>query len=106
MSSCFLKLINVVYFWLGWVLVAAHRLAAHGCGEWRLLFIAVLGLLLWQSTDSRRVGSVVAAHGPSCPMACGIFPDQGSNPSPCSGRQILNCWTTRDAPVFLKRARF
>ena len=22
------------------------------------------------------------AHGPSCPAACGIFPDQGSNPCP------------------------
>ncbi|KAJ8780568.1 hypothetical protein J1605_011483 [Eschrichtius robustus] len=29
---------------------------------------------------SRRAGSVVVAHGPSCSVACGIFPDQGSNP--------------------------
>ena len=26
------------------------------------------------------VGSVVVAHGLSCPAACGIFRDQGSNP--------------------------
>ena len=32
-------------------------------------------LLLLLST-----GSVVVAHGPSCPVAYGIFPDQGSNP--------------------------
>ena len=38
-------------------------------------------LLLW-STGSRCAGSVVVAHGPSCSMACGIFPDQGSNPCP------------------------
>ena len=38
-------------------------------------------LLLW-STDSRRAGSVVVAHGPSCSTACGILPDQGSNPCP------------------------
>ena len=38
--------------------------------------------LLLQSTGSRRAGSVVAAHGPSCSAACGIFPDQGSNPCP------------------------
>ena len=38
-------------------------------------------LLLW-STGSRRAGSVVVAHGPSCSTACGIFPDQGSNPCP------------------------
>ena len=35
-----------------------------------------------RSTGSRRAGSVVVAHGPSCPVACGIFPDQGSNPCP------------------------
>ena len=38
-------------------------------------------LLLW-STGSRHAGSVVVAHGPSCSTACGIFPDQGSNPCP------------------------
>ena len=36
--------------------------------------------LLLRSTSSRRAGSVVVAHGPSCSAACGIFPDQGSNP--------------------------
>ena len=35
--------------------------------------------LLLLSTGSRRAGSVVVAHGPSCSAACGIFPDQGSN---------------------------
>ena len=38
-------------------------------------------LLLW-STGSRRAGSVIVAHGPNCSAACGIFPDQGSNPCP------------------------
>ena len=38
--------------------------------------------LLLQSTSSGRAGSVVVAHGPSCSAACGIFPDQGSNPCP------------------------
>ena len=38
--------------------------------------------LLLRSTGSRRAGSVVVAHGPSCSAACGIFPDQGSNPCP------------------------
>ena len=38
--------------------------------------------LLSRSTGSRRAGSVVVAHGPSCSAACGIFPDQGSNPCP------------------------
>ena len=38
--------------------------------------------LLLRSTGSRRAGSVVVAHGPSCSAACGIFPDQGSNLCP------------------------
>ena len=38
-------------------------------------------LSLW-STGSRRAGSVVVVHGPSCSAACGILPDQGSNPCP------------------------
>ena len=38
--------------------------------------------LLLRSTGSSRAGSVVVAHWPSCSAACGIFPDQGSNPCP------------------------
>ena len=57
------------------------------CSEWGPLFIAVRGPLTvaaspLRSTGSRRAGSVVVAHGPSCSTACGIFPDQGSNPCP------------------------
>ena len=61
--------------------------AFSSCGEWGPLFIAVRGPLtieasLLRSTGSRRAGSAIVAHGPSCPAACGIFPDQGSNPCP------------------------
>ena len=38
--------------------------------------------LLLRSTGSRCAGSAIVAHGPSCSAACGIFPDQGSNPCP------------------------
>ena len=38
--------------------------------------------LLLRSTSSRRAGSVVVAHGPSCSAACGILPDQGLNLRP------------------------
>ena len=38
--------------------------------------------LLLRSTGSRRAGSVVVAHGPSCSAACGILPDEGPNPCP------------------------
>ena len=56
--------------------------AFSSCGKRGSLFIAVCGPLLLRSTGSRRAGSVVVAHGPSCSPACGIFPDQGSNPCP------------------------
>ena len=59
--------------------------AFSSCGERGPLFIAGLSLsrpLLLRSTGSRRAGSVVVAHRPSCSAACGIFPDQGSNPCP------------------------
>ena len=35
-----------------------------------------------RGTGSRRAGSATVAHGPSRSVACGIFPDQGSNPCP------------------------
>ncbi|KAJ8781028.1 hypothetical protein J1605_001071 [Eschrichtius robustus] len=43
--------------------------------------IATTALAIYHvSTGSRRAGSVIVAHGPSCSVACGILPDQGSNP--------------------------
>ena len=59
--------------------------AFSSCGKWGPVFIAVRGPLtiaavLLRSTGSKRAGSVIVAHGPSCSVACGIFPDQGSNP--------------------------
>ena len=60
--------------------------AFSSCGKQAPFFIAVRGPLsrplLLRSTGSRRTGSVVVAHGPSCSAACGILPDQGSNPCP------------------------
>ena len=38
--------------------------------------------LLLRSTGSRPAGSAAVAHGPSRSAACGILPDQGSNPRP------------------------
>ena len=57
-----------IYFWLCWVFVAACGLS---------LVVASAGYSLL-----RCAGSVVVAHGLSCSAACGIFPDQGSNPCP------------------------
>ena len=69
--------------------------AFSSCGKRGPLFIVVrghsssrcVGLSLsrplpLRGTGSRRAGSAVVAHGPSCSTACGIFPGQGSNPCP------------------------
>ena len=61
--------------------------AFSSCGKWGPLFITVRGPLtivasLLRNTGSRRTGSAIVAPGPSHSAACGIFPDQGSNPCP------------------------
>ena len=80
--------------------------AFSSCGEWGLLFVVVCGLIvvaslvaehglqacglqqLWRTGSVvvarglQSTGSVVVAHRLSCSTACGIFLDQGSNPSP------------------------
>ena len=73
-----------IYFWLCWVFVSVRGLSpAVASGGHSSSQCAGLSpsrpLPLW-STGSRHAGSAVMAHGPSCSAACGIFPDQGSNP--------------------------
>ena len=102
----FFSFLKLIYFWLRWVFVAACGVFS-SCSEQGLLFVAVHGLLivvaslvaehglqahglkqLWHKSSVvvarglQSAGSVVVAHGLSCSMACGIFPDQGSNPCP------------------------
>ena len=75
-----------IYFWLCWVFVSVQGLslvvASRGHSSSRCAGLSLSRPLLLQSTGSGRAGSVVVAHGPSCSLACGIFPDQGSNPCP------------------------
>ena len=89
---------NAFYFWLRWVFAAARGLFS-SCCEQGLLFFKVRGLLLAVASlvaehelqghgrvvvarGLQSAGSVVVAHGLRCSAACGIFPDQGSNPCP------------------------
>ena len=75
-----------IHLWLCWVFVSVRGLSlvvASGA----TLHRSARGLslprpLLLRSTGSRRAGSVIVAHGPSCSAACAIFPDQGLNPCP------------------------
>ena len=78
--------------------------------EWGLLFIEGQELLIALASlvekhglqQLHHLGSVAGAHGLSCSKACGIFPDQGSNPC------LLHCqtdsyplyhWGSPDAPL-------
>ena len=75
-----------IYFWLCWVFISVRGLSlVAASGGHSSSWCAGLSLsrpLLLRSTGSRRAGSVVVAHGPSCSAACGILPDQSSNPCP------------------------
>ena len=76
----------IFIFWLCWVFVSVRGLslvaASRGHSSSRCAGLSLSRPLLLQSTGSRRTGSVVVAHGLSRSVACGIFPDQGSNPCP------------------------
>ena len=92
--SFFLKLIwlyfffffKFIYLWLCWVFVSVRGLSlVAASGDHSSLRCAGLSPswpLLLRSTGSRRAGSAIVAHGPSCSAARGILPDQGSNPCP------------------------
>ena len=95
------------YFWLFWVFVTVRVLslvvASGRHSSSQCVGLSLSRPLLLRSTGSRRAGSVVVAHGPSCSAACGILPDQGSNPCPWFGRQILNHCATREAQEVFKK---
>ena len=78
------KIYLFIYLWLCWVFVSVRGLslvvASGGYSSTRCTGLSLSRPLLLRSTGSRRAGSVVVAHGPSCSAACGIFPGQGSNP--------------------------
>ena len=83
--SIFFKIfIYLFYLWLCWVFVSVRGLslvvASGGHSSSRCTGLSPSRPLLLRSTGSRHTGSVVVAHGPSRSAACGIFPDQGSNP--------------------------
>ena len=82
----FIYLFIYLFLWLCWVFVSVRGLslvaASGGPSSSRCAGLSLSRPLLLRSTGSRRAGLVIVAHGPSCSTACGIFPDQGSNPCP------------------------
>ena len=94
---------SFIYFWLCWVFVSVRGLslvaASGGHSSLRCAGLSLSRPLLLRGTGSRRAGSVVVAHGLSCSVACGIFPDQGSNPCPLHWQADSQPCATREAPI-------
>ena len=81
----FLLFIYLFNFWLCWVFVSVRGLSLVEANRDRSSSRCMGLSLSWpllRSTGSRRAGLVVVTYGPSCSAACGILPDQGSNPCP------------------------
>ena len=102
---CILSFFFKIYLFMAVLGLCFCARAFSTCGKRGPLFIAVRGPLtirplLLRSTGSRRAGSVVVAHGPSCSVACGIFPDRGPNPCPLHWQADLNHCATREALSF------
>ena len=88
-----------------WVFVSVLGLslvaAIGGHSSSRCAGLSLSRALLLRSTGSRHTGSVVVAHGPSCSAACGIFPDQGSNPCPLHWQADSQPLRHQGSPLFL-----
>ena len=90
-AGCALKklyiYIYIFFFWL--VALSLHRYmqAFSSCPEWGLLSVPCSAFPPWWSPPMRSRGSRLWASGVvlqrlSGPKACGVFPNQGSNPCP------------------------
>ena len=100
----FLKFILFIYLWLCWVFVSVRGpspvAASGGHPSSRCAGLSPSQPLLLQSTGSRRAGSVAVAHGPSRSAACGILPDQGSNPCPLHWQADSQPLRHQGSPLF------
>ena len=100
----FLKFL-FIYLRLHWVFVSVRGLslvvASGGHSSSRCAGLSLSRPLLLRSTGSRRTGSAIVAHGPSRSAACGIFPDQGSNPCPLHWQADSQPLRHQGSPIFL-----
>ena len=81
------KFISFIYLFLATLGLCCWAWAFSGWGEWGLLCCGARAsdCSCFSHCRARSLGAWalgVVACGISCSMACGIFPDQGSNPCP------------------------
>ena len=101
---CFLFLFYF-YLWLCWVFISVRGLspvaAIGGHSSSRCAGLSPSRPLPLQSTGSRCAGSAIVAHGLSRSAACGILPDQGSNPCPLHWQADSQPLRHQGSPVYL-----
>ena len=94
-----------LFIWLCWVFISVRGLSlvaeSRGHSSSRCAGLSLSWPLLLGSTGSRCAGSVVVAHGPSCSAACGILPDQGSNPCPLHRQADSQPLRHQGSPIYL-----
>ena len=100
-----------IYFWLCWVFVSVRGLplvaVSGGHSSSRCAGLSLSRPLSLRGTGSRRAGSVVVVHAPSCSVTCGIFPDQGSNPCPLHWQAASQPLRHQGSPlVFFETCKF
>ena len=105
--SFFFFLINLfiyLFIWLCWVFVSVRGLSpvasSGGHSSSRCTGLSLSWPLLLRSTSPRRTGSVIVAHGSSCSAACGILPDQGSNPCPLHWQADPQPLSHQGSPIY------
>ena len=98
-----------LYFWRHWVFVAAHGFfssVAHG------LLFAVASLLVKHRLQACTGFSTctmwaqLVTPGLSCSSACGVFPDQESNPHALHWQVVLNHWATWEVSTHIYWGRY
>ena len=104
-GNTFFLIYLFIYFWLCWVFVSVRGLslvaASRGHSSSRCAGLSLSWPLLLRSRGSRCAGSVAVAQGPSCSAACGILPDQGSNPCPLQADSQPLCHQGSPGNTFL-----
>ena len=68
-----------------WPVGATLQLWCTGFSLQRLPLLST-GPRVQEFSHCTPLGAIVVVHGLGCSMACGIFPDQGSNRVSCTGR--------------------
>ena len=82
-----------------WLCVSFHWLQRTGV---LIVLAALVAEALGRKGSAVGVRSFTAvAHRLSCSVSCGAFLDQGSTLVPCTGRQVLIYYVTREVPLLI-----